>query len=236
MPGIVGSLPFTLVNGTIADANQVMADFNAIISGVNTNAAGLGANSDITSLNALTTPISAAQGGTGLTSPGTTGNVLTSAGTSWISAAPTPGPGNGPLVGPWQGVTDGSDAAPGMVGEFKNGQGSGPINTQTPGAGVQMSLGPGDWDVWGAAQFNHTQAIFTFSMVACGLSAVINNLGALPTLLQLNSTYIVPGTTINAAVVRVKQSTTAPIYLNLQANFPQPGATQSSSIRARRVR
>lgn len=49
-----------------------------------------GANSDITSLSGLTTPLSAAQGGTGLTSfpsPGTTGNVLTSNGSAWTSAA-----------------------------------------------------------------------------------------------------------------------------------------------------
>ena len=63
---IIGSLPFTLVNGTTADATQVMADFNTIVSNVNANAAGNGANSDITSLNALTTPLSAASGGSQL--------------------------------------------------------------------------------------------------------------------------------------------------------------------------
>jgi hypothetical protein len=36
---------------------------------------------------ALTTPLAAASGGTGLSSPGTTGNVLTSNGTAWTSAA-----------------------------------------------------------------------------------------------------------------------------------------------------
>lgn len=35
----------------------------------------------------LETALSAAQGGTGLTSPGTSGNVLTSNGTTWTSAA-----------------------------------------------------------------------------------------------------------------------------------------------------
>jgi microcystin-dependent protein len=56
-------LPVTLTNGTLADANQVMSDFNAIVTGVNTNGAKNGANSDITSLSALTTPITPAQGG-----------------------------------------------------------------------------------------------------------------------------------------------------------------------------
>lgn len=67
-----------------------------------------GANSDITSLTGLTTALSVAQGGTGATSltanniilgngtsavatvaPGTSGNVLTSNGTTWASSAPS---------------------------------------------------------------------------------------------------------------------------------------------------
>jgi hypothetical protein len=76
------------------------------------SAAVLGANGDITSLTGLTTPLSVAQGGTGATSttanaaivgngggtgfssvsPSTNGNVLTSNGTSWTSAAPAAGP------------------------------------------------------------------------------------------------------------------------------------------------
>lgn len=50
---IISSLPFTLANGQTADATQVMANFNAIVSQVNANAIG---------------PLaSVAQGGTGLT-------------------------------------------------------------------------------------------------------------------------------------------------------------------------
>lgn len=69
-----------------------------------------GINLDITELRGLTTPLSVAQGGTGVTSlaalasalnitsgampyiaPGTVGNVLTSNGTSWVSSPPTGG-------------------------------------------------------------------------------------------------------------------------------------------------
>lgn len=67
---IVGALPFTLQNGTTADATQVMADFNSIKTDVNTNGAASGANSDITSLAGLTTPLSIAQGGSGSAAPG----------------------------------------------------------------------------------------------------------------------------------------------------------------------
>lgn len=79
-------------------------------SGARTNlgAAASGANSDITSLSGLTTALSVAQGGTGSTTltannvllgngtsalqavaPGTSGNVLTSNGTTWASSAPS---------------------------------------------------------------------------------------------------------------------------------------------------
>lgn len=86
----------------------------------NLSAAKSGANSDITSLSGLTTALSVAQGGTGATSltannvllgngtsapqtvaPGTSGNILTSNGTTWTSAAP-PAIGSGQT---WQSVT-----------------------------------------------------------------------------------------------------------------------------------
>lgn len=64
---------------------------------VNVSKANSGANSDITSLSGLTTPLSVAQGGTGastaaaaianLVTPGTSGNVMTSNGSAWTSAA-----------------------------------------------------------------------------------------------------------------------------------------------------
>lgn len=61
---IVGSLPYTLTNGATADASQVMANYNKIITDVNANAAHNGVNADITALTALSTPITIAQGGT----------------------------------------------------------------------------------------------------------------------------------------------------------------------------
>lgn len=41
MMAIVGSMPVTLANNTLADATQVMTDFNFVASQVNSNAAGL---------------------------------------------------------------------------------------------------------------------------------------------------------------------------------------------------
>lgn len=61
---IIPSIPYNLTNGTLADATQVMGNFNTIVTDVNANAIGAGANSSITSLSGLTTPLTAAQGGT----------------------------------------------------------------------------------------------------------------------------------------------------------------------------
>lgn len=80
---------------------------NAATARTNLSAAASGANSDITSLSGLTTPLSVAQGGTGaatltannvvvgngtsapnFVAPGTSGNILTSNGTTWTSTAP----------------------------------------------------------------------------------------------------------------------------------------------------
>jgi hypothetical protein len=101
------SNPFTLTNTQVADATQVMSNFNNLLNCANNNLAHSGANSDITSLSGLSTPLSAGQGGSGVASPtantvllgngasafqtvapSTSGNLLTSNGTTWSSTAP----------------------------------------------------------------------------------------------------------------------------------------------------
>jgi hypothetical protein len=70
---IIGALPFTLQNGTIADANQVMSDFNTIVAAVNANAANAGINTNINALNSLTTPLVYTSGGASNYIGGTSG-------------------------------------------------------------------------------------------------------------------------------------------------------------------
>jgi hypothetical protein len=60
--GVPCSLPFNLQNNTIADATQVMANYNAIVTCLG-NAAASGANSDITGLFGLTSPLGPTFGG-----------------------------------------------------------------------------------------------------------------------------------------------------------------------------
>jgi len=57
------SVPFTFVNGTVADATQVNANFNSLVTCLG-NAAAAGVNGDITQLTGLTTPITPSAGGT----------------------------------------------------------------------------------------------------------------------------------------------------------------------------
>lgn len=68
--GVSCSVPFNLQNNTIADATQVMANYNALITCLG-NAAAAGANSDITSLLGLLTPIPPTSGGSNVFIAGT---------------------------------------------------------------------------------------------------------------------------------------------------------------------
>ena len=101
---IVPSLPVTLQNGTTADATQVMANFNAIVSAVNANSANSGINTNITQLQGLTVAVAVNQGGTGqlILTPNA---VLLGEGTSGINGAAPAALGtvltsNGPGVDP----------------------------------------------------------------------------------------------------------------------------------------
>jgi hypothetical protein len=71
LAGVSCSVPFNLTNGTTADASQVMANYNAILACLATGTAASGVNNDITALNALTTPLTPAQGGNFLVFSGT---------------------------------------------------------------------------------------------------------------------------------------------------------------------
>ena len=120
---------YTLTNGTTADANQVMSNFNTLLNCSNNNLAHNGSNSDITQLTGLTTPLTVPEGGTGLGTltanslmigNGTsTPNFLTSSttgalpfwtGTAWGAAALTAGP-NISITNSSSGVTIAAAAA-----------------------------------------------------------------------------------------------------------------------------
>lgn len=61
--GVNCTLPFNFTPGSTADANQVMANYNALVTCLS-NAASAGINNDITALTGITTPLSPTSGGT----------------------------------------------------------------------------------------------------------------------------------------------------------------------------
>jgi microcystin-dependent protein len=82
---ITCTLPFTLTNGTIADATQVMSNYNALVTCF-TLAASAGVNNDITSLIGLSTPLAPTFGGT----PNFIGGTSTGSANAQVVASVTP--------------------------------------------------------------------------------------------------------------------------------------------------
>jgi hypothetical protein len=198
---IIPALPYTLTNGTTADANQVMADLNDIVSGVNTNGAANGPNSDITSLTGLTTPLAASQGGTGIAAPGSSKNILQSNGSGLWQATP--------LLG----VTDGSNAAAGQIGEYVVAtQSSASIASGVWTNIISMALGAGDWDVWGQA--NWTSA-GPYSYLAAGVATASASPGPSPSVLNYTSAVLAAGVQLPLSTVRMSSSTSFNAYLSM---------------------
>jgi hypothetical protein len=237
---IIPALPYTLTNGTTADANQVMADFSDIVTGVNTNGAHNGPNSDITSLTGLTTPLSIGQGGTGVGAVGAAGTIPVSDGSAfaWSNTV------NGPLTvtgavnlngkpNNITGVTDNSNAAAGMVGEYLTASG-GPFAVATGAVytGINLSLSAGDWDVWGFA------AIASGSNCSIFMATISTTSGALGigTQLVFTSAILGPGSVILAALQRISLGAPAPVYLGTRNDYASGSVSINGTIYARRVR
>ena len=90
------ALPITIPNAfanatTSIPLSQLDSNFTVVANGVNGIGNGTNALSNVSitggTITTLTTPLSPSNGGTGLTSPGTSGNVLVSDGANWTSAA-----------------------------------------------------------------------------------------------------------------------------------------------------
>jgi hypothetical protein len=127
-----------------------------------------------------------------------------------------------------RGVTDGSDAAAGQVGEYMTASASGialvnnvPINV------VSLDLPAGDWDVTGNAQISSPGG--TRNIFGAGLDGIDT---------QIAATFPTTGTTvngINAALRRYNVTAATTVWLQALGSF-SGSATASGSIRARRMR
>ncbi|WP_312999617.1 hypothetical protein [Leclercia sp.] len=177
-------------------------------------AAARGANSDITSITGLTTALAISQGGTGGTS-------ASAARVALGAKANT-------------GVTDASNAASGVTGEYLSGTLS--STSLTSGAVVNAAslvLTPGDWDVNGAVQFDNSA---TMTSMQAGTSLTSATSQGFPFNSAI-STSISAGTqrmVLPARRVNVNANTT--IYAVATAGFASGTCTVNGFISARRIR
>jgi hypothetical protein len=221
-----------------------------------------------TSFNNSTNPIPVPYGGTGLNTlttgnllvgagtsnvafiaPGTSGNVLTSNGTTWgstsLSSAVVTTTGDQSIAGnktfttgaPIKGVTDGSNAAAGYIGEVITAIQSTPVvvanNTDT--VVISISLTPGDWDVHSlgsgyASTGNDYTAFITSNSSSTSITDSVGFYGASPT----------PGTesafSLNYfARYNVTVNTTVNLLVRITGGSGA-GFTAAGSIFARRMR
>jgi hypothetical protein len=143
----------------------------------------------------------------------------------------------GPLVAP--GVTDGSDAPAGQIGEFITAAlASGSAITLTSLTAtniVSISLTAGDWDVEGSARF--TNASVTLSNIQAWVSqasATVPPAGG-------NGMTLVTGpnfgnSALSTGSLRFSLASAATVYLSVFTGFTTAPCTAYGTIRARRVR
>lgn len=132
------------------------------------------------------------------------------------------------------GVTDGSDAAAGQIGEFLSTNTTGSITSGVAADWAILSLSAGDWDVVGSAIINPSSTT-ALTFAAAWLSPV-------------SATPHDPGrasvqnaafgyTALNVGPLRVSSNAATSIYLGGQANFLAPATAASYAwISARRMR
>jgi hypothetical protein len=150
-----------------------------------------------------------------------------------------------PNTGPIKGVTDGSDAAAGMVGEVLSSSNIGGVALTTNAAMnvTQITLSPGDWNVGGVIIFSPANTgpnsvIAALSQTAATLPSdndVATGRGIMQQIwassMPSNKTQTTP-----TSLMRVNTSTSKTVYLVALAVFGGGIVTVTGYISARRVR
>lgn len=134
------------------------------------------------------------------------------------------------------GVTDGSDAAAGQIGEFKTNASSGTSLTTGVAANcASVSLTAGDWDVSGIVRLN-LQPTTTLSSVLAGINTTSATNPGYTQYQQINASLTTGAQQImQAPLTRVSVSATTTVYLIGTAIFGTSTATCDGFIRARRA-
>jgi hypothetical protein len=146
------------------------------------------------------------------------------------------------LFGPITGVVDGSDAAPGEVGEFLTAIGTFAYAAGTT-AGVGstgsinlISMPPGDWDLTISASFSNliTSALFELSPIPTGMSNGMVGLNGNFTMAGEAQTVVIIGQSARGSFA----VTTALVFLVqvFNSSTSEPAGTMTLRIEARRRR
>lgn len=143
-------------------------------------------------------------------------------------------PGSGGI----KGVSDGSNAAAGSVGEFlTNGQGAAiGVANNTWTALATITLTPGDWDVWGeglcATAPNNLQAFNAAISTSSTGATVTNGVAAI----NGSSAIFTAGSTVLTPVVRMNVTVNTQVWLTVNIFTGVGSPTFTGWISARRVR
>lgn len=223
------------------------------------SAAASGANSDITSLSALSTPLSVAQGGTGAA---TLTGYVKGAGTSAMTASTTipatdltgtipitqGGTGQATSRAAYASISVGTNtndnAAAGNVGEYVEsillvGAGVGLTSGAPADVVPTIALTAGDWDVWAELCFTASGGAAQ-SLIQGWLSSTSATLPTLPNgggMAQLQAAFTANGTnTLTIPVKRFSLSGTTNIYCSAQDTHSAGTVLAFGFMGARRVR
>jgi hypothetical protein len=243
-------------------AAQALQWTNGTGFGCNSGIATSGANANITSLTGLSTPLSVAQGGTGVTSSTGSGAVVLGTSPTISGATITTGSINNTPIGATTantgrfttvvatstitpsttsgivGTTLADSANAGSLGEFITATGTGVSATNGAATNVtSISLTAGDWDVWGSVQCvaagsTIIQACFGSVSTVSATHPAAPNYGGMAGM-SLSAGSLV---TVTTPMQRINVSTTTTVFLVGSTNFTTSTETYTGSIWARRRR
>lgn len=144
-------------------------------------------------------------------------------------------PGGNPVVGSRKGVTDGTNAAAGEIGEVLSNTTSNVSVTSAAAVNLaSVTLTPGDWDVKGVARFDQT-ANGTTAVVAC-LNTSSATLAPFPDTTQINGLSAGGNQQFSAPTKRYSISANTTVYLVGICTFSTGTVTGRGFIEARRAR
>lgn len=133
-----------------------------------------------------------------------------------------------------RGVTDGSVAASGDIGEYLQVTGSVGLTSGAAANAAVLALSAGDWDVWGRAEFVPAGGTLSQGLIA---SASPNSNALSGVLMQLPYSAAAGGlASLPTGTLRLNLAADGAAYLVVYAVFSVSGMTCNGLLMARRVR